>query len=53
MVSRHAAEAYIKTGIQLESSCGISNVWYQYVELNTAKFGGGDSRVLGFVFYLD
>jgi len=48
VVSRRAAEAYIKTGVRLESSCGISDVWYRYVELNSAKFGGGDSGVLGF-----
>ena len=48
MVSHYAAEAYIKTSIQLESSCGISDVWYWYVELNVAKFRGGDFGALGF-----
>ena len=38
VASRLGAEAYIKTGVRLESSCGISDVWHRYVELNAARF---------------
>ena len=48
VVSCHAAEAYVKSGVHLESSCGISDVWYRYVELNAAKFGGLDSQAARF-----
>jgi len=33
-VSRRAAEAYLRSGVRLESSCGISGIWYSYVEKN-------------------
>ena len=46
VVSCRAAEAYIKSSVQLESSCGISDMWYRYVELNAGKFGGQNSGVL-------
>lgn len=36
--ARRAAEAYIQSGIRLESSCGISDVWYHYVESNAHLF---------------
>ena len=39
VVSRRAAEAYLRSGVRLESSCGISNVWYSYVESNARLFG--------------
>jgi len=48
MVSCCAAEAYVKSSVHLESSYGISNVWYRYVGLNTAKFGGQDSQAAQF-----
>lgn len=35
-VSRRAAEAFLLSGVRLESTCGISGVWYSYVE----KFRG-------------
>jgi len=38
VVSRLAGEAYVQSGVWLESSCGISDVWYQYVESNTGQF---------------
>ena len=37
-VSRRAAEAYLKSGVRLESTCGISDVWYWYVESNRDLF---------------
>lgn len=36
--SRRAAEAYIRSGTRLESTCGISEVWYLYVEKNLSLF---------------
>jgi hypothetical protein len=38
VVSRRAAEAYVQSGARLESLCGISDVWYHYVELNAKRF---------------
>lgn len=37
-VSRRAAEAYARSEARLESSCGISDVWYNYVESNFHLF---------------
>ena len=37
-VSRRSAEAYLKSGVRLESKCGISDVWYNYVKVNQALF---------------
>lgn len=36
--SRRAAYAYLQSRIQLESTCGISDVWYQFVESNRALY---------------
>lgn len=33
-----AARAYLKSRKRLESSCGISDIWYRYVELNAGIF---------------
>jgi hypothetical protein len=30
--SLRAAEAYLSSGVRLESTCGISDIWYHYVE---------------------
>jgi hypothetical protein len=38
VVSRRAAKAYILSGVRLESSSGISDVWYSYVEHNAHLF---------------
>jgi hypothetical protein len=38
VVSRRAAETYLRSGVRLESSCGISDVWYSYVEHNIHLF---------------
>ena len=37
-MSRCGAEAYIQSKVRLESSCGISDVWYNYVESNLKFF---------------
>ena len=37
-VSRRAAEAYLRSGVRLESSCGMSDIWYNYVESNAKLF---------------
>jgi len=37
-VSRRAAEAYLLSGVRLESSCGMSDAWYNYVESNSRLF---------------
>lgn len=36
--SKRGAEAYLRSGIRLESKCGISDVWYHYVETNRVLF---------------
>jgi len=36
--SRRAAQAYIQSRTRLESTCGISEVWYLYVEKNLHLF---------------
>jgi hypothetical protein len=33
-----AAKAYLRSGRRLESSCGISDIWYRHVELNAKHF---------------
>ena len=38
IVSRLAGEAYVLSGARLESLCGISDVWYRYVESNAGQF---------------
>ena len=37
-MSRRATEAYFRSGVQLESSCGMSDIWYNYVESNAKLF---------------
>lgn len=37
-VSRRAAEAYLRSGVRLQSTCGISDIWYWYVESNRDLF---------------
>ena len=36
--SRRAAEAYLRSGVRLESTCGISDAWYRYVETHQNLF---------------
>ena len=38
---RRAAEAYLISGIRFESLCGISGVWYRYVESHQSLFDRG------------
>lgn len=38
VVSRRAAEAYLRSRVRLQSSCGISDLWYNYVESNATLF---------------
>jgi hypothetical protein len=38
--SRRAAEAYLRSGVRLQSTCGISDVWYDYVESSRHLFEG-------------
>ena len=42
---RRAAESYISSGSKILSSCGFSEVWYEYLELNRGLLGTleGDS----------
>lgn len=37
-VSRRAAISYLKSGVRLESKCGISDVWFEYVEAHRGIF---------------
>lgn len=37
-VSRRGAQAFLKSGVRPESTCGLSNVWYEYVRRNRALF---------------
>lgn len=37
-VSRSAAQAYLRSGVRLQSSCGMSDSWYSYVESNADLF---------------
>ena len=39
LTSFRAARAYLKCGVRLESKCGLSDVWYHYVEANRDAFG--------------
>jgi hypothetical protein len=48
VVSRRGAGAYVRSGVRLESSCGISDVWYRYVELNAGRFKGQNSTSMEF-----
>ena len=41
-VSRRGAQAFLKSGVRPESTCGLSNVWYEYVRRNRALFEGSD-----------
>jgi len=41
-VSRRAAETYLLSGVRLESSCGMSDAWYDYVESNPKLFTRSD-----------
>ena len=41
-VSRRAAEAYLRSGVRLQSKCGLSDVWYDYVEANRTLFENPD-----------
>ena len=38
-VSRRAAEAYLLSGVRLESSCGISDIWHNYIDSYANLFG--------------
>lgn len=40
VVSKRGAEAYARSGARFESLCGISDIWYHYVESNLELFGG-------------
>ena len=33
-VSWRAARTYVRSGIRLQSTCGISDIWYNYIEAN-------------------
>lgn len=33
-----AARAYLQSGMRLESTCGISDIWYRHVQLNAKMF---------------
>ena len=37
-VSHRAAMAYIKSGVRLESKCGMSDIWYCYLDRNPGLF---------------
>ena len=44
--SRRAAEAYLLSGNRPQSACGISNVWYHYVENNQDLYSRGTTQPL-------
>lgn len=43
--SRRAAETYLQSGIQLESVCGISDIWYWYVETHQNLFQDSTAEI--------
>lgn len=45
-VSHRAGMAYISSGIRPESKCGISDIWYYYVERNPGPFGGSPTSFI-------
>jgi hypothetical protein len=42
-VSHRGAQAFLKSGVRPESTCGLSNVWYEYVRRNRALFEEPDA----------
>ena len=44
--SLRAAKAYLLSGVRLESTCGVSDTWYRYVESCQALYGDGNTPVL-------
>lgn len=45
-VSHRAGMAYVGSGIRLESQCGMSDIWYWYLERNSDLFGGGPTSFI-------
>ena len=45
-VAHRAAEAYLRSGVRLESSCGMSDIWYDYVESNAKLFRSPSSAAV-------
>lgn len=39
LVSRRAAKAYLSSGVRLESKCGLSDIWYLYLDQNAGGLG--------------
>jgi len=50
--SLRAAGAYLISGIRLESMCGVSDVWYRYVESHQAFYSGGKIQALPLQQYI-
>ena len=49
--SRRAAETYIRSGIRLRSRCGISDIWYRYVEDHQTLYSRGTIHPLPVMQY--
>lgn len=42
--SKRAGQAYVRSEVRLHSKCGISDVWYTFVDQNKGLYGGDDSE---------